>query len=78
MRLPHVFPGDNLCLHFPGEWTPEKSIATTIVPWTSEWLLHYEIWVFTGKWTGGGHQPSQGPKRDMTDPPERLGKDHRT
>ena len=29
-------------------------IADTIIPWTSEWLLHYEIWVATGIWHGGG------------------------
>jgi hypothetical protein len=61
-RLPHVFPGNDLCLHFPGEWRPDMSIAATILPWTAEWLLHYEIWRATGRWTGGGHDPGPGPK----------------
>jgi hypothetical protein len=43
-------------------------IATSIVPWASEWLLHYEIWRATGTWTGGGHEPKQGSKRDSNDP----------
>ena len=29
-------------------------IADTIVPWTCEWLVHYEIWFATGEWHGGG------------------------
>lgn len=29
-------------------------ISDTIIPWTSEWLLHYEYWVLTGIWQGGG------------------------
>jgi hypothetical protein len=56
--LPHVFKGDRLCVHFPGEWRANQLIATTILPWTSEWLLHYEIWKATGEWHGGGHEPT--------------------
>ncbi len=57
-RLPHVYPGERLCLCYPGEWNDGKMIARTIIPWASEWLLHYEIWSFTGRWHGGGHEPS--------------------
>ena len=63
--LPHVFSGaKDICLHYPGEWDPSMSIATTIVPWIAEWLLHYEIWQVTHIWTGGGHEPSAGTKRE--------------
>lgn len=55
--LPHVYPGDKLCLHQPGEWKSNMSIADTTLPWTSEWLYHYEIWIITGEWTGGGDWP---------------------
>jgi hypothetical protein len=55
--LPHVFRGNNLCLHMPGEWNDRMLIAETILPWTSEWLLHYELWLATGSWHGGGHEP---------------------
>jgi hypothetical protein len=55
--LPHVYPGDELCLNYPGEWDSSMSVGHTILPWASEWLLHYEIWLVTGEWTGGGvHQ----------------------
>lgn len=57
-KLPHVYDHDKqwLCLyHKPSrEWTPNMMIADTIVPWISEWLLHYEYWVVTGIWHGGG------------------------
>ena len=29
-------------------------IVDTIVPWTAEWLLHYEVWLATGEWLGDG------------------------
>lgn len=62
--LPHTFPGDRLCLYWRGQWDPSMSIAKTIVPWASEWLLYYELWVVTGEWHGGGHEPATGTKRE--------------
>lgn len=56
-RLPHVFPGDELCLNFTEEWDEGMLIASTVLPWASEWLLHYEIWKAIGHWHGGGHEP---------------------
>ena len=59
--LPHVYTGDELCLNLPGEWNSSMSIGHTILPWASEWLFHYEMWLATGKWTGGGrHLPKTG------------------
>jgi hypothetical protein len=55
--LPHVFDGGHLCLCYPWQWDGSQLIATTIVPWASEWLLHYELWKITGRWHGGGHEP---------------------
>jgi hypothetical protein len=56
-RLPHVYAGDRLCLYTPGvgDWNRSMNLALTIIPWTAEWLLHYEIWQVTDKWHGGGH-----------------------
>ena len=56
-RLPHVFEGNELCLYFKSDWQPDMDIAETIIPWASEWLLHYEIWLVTGEWQGGGIHP---------------------
>ncbi len=51
----HVYGSDDtLCLYYPGEWKGTELIAETIIPWTSEWLLYYEVWSVTGKWHGGG------------------------
>lgn len=35
-------------------------LAKTILPWTAEWLLHYEVWLVTGEWVGGGVHPNGG------------------
>lgn len=64
-RLPHVFPGDRLCLHVPQEWDVSMPLATTIIPWAAEWLYHYELWLPTGVWQGGGHEPSSGRRRGV-------------
>lgn len=60
-RLPHVYDHvkQQLCLYYgpAREWSPDKMIADTIVPWASEWLLHYEYWLVTGIWHGGGIHP---------------------
>ncbi len=61
-HLPHTYPGNELCLFYPGEWQHDRFLAVTIVPWTAEWLLHYEIWLATGEWTGGGRHPARSRK----------------
>ena len=62
-KLPHVYPRKcDLCLYYPknNEWTPEMPIYKTILPWASEWLYHYEIWLITDEWCGGGiHHENQ-------------------
>lgn len=57
-KLKHVYDTDkqHVCIYYrkAKEWDETKFIAGTIIPWTSEWLLHYEYWVATGVWHGGG------------------------
>ncbi len=59
--LPHVFSTERqqICLHYGplGEWDGSMFLARTIVPWASEWLLFYELWVITGEWLGEGIEP---------------------
>jgi hypothetical protein len=55
--LPHVYGDGTLCLHLEREWTPDMLIVHTTLPWTSEWLINYEIWRATGNWHGGGEWP---------------------
>ena len=58
-KLPHVYSNElkHICLYGKeGEsWSSEKSIVSTIVPWASEWLYYYELWLIDGQWHGGGH-----------------------
>lgn len=68
--LPHVFDDGSLCLHLENEWTSDMLMVHTTVPWTSEWLINYEIWKATGIWYGGGQWP---PTR--TPDPELTGSD---
>jgi hypothetical protein len=57
--IPHVYPGKKLCLYMPkyGEFKITDYISETIIPWTSLWLYHYEVWHITGEWKGGGEHP---------------------
>ena len=56
-RIPHRFADGTVCLYYGNEWTSDKSIAQTIVPWLLEWLFFYEGWLATGEWQGGGTHP---------------------
>lgn len=56
--LPHVYSMNTLCL-FVGnrEWNESRPVAG-LIPWVSEWLLYYELWLATGgEWLGGGVHP---------------------
>ena len=63
-NAPHMYRSKGtLCLYYPddGDWSSEKLIAYTVVPWTAEWLKYYEFWCITGKWFGP-EAPHQGNK----------------
>lgn len=58
-KLPHCYDDakQHLCLYYPrggSEWNKTMLLTKTIIPWAIEWLFHYEIWLGTGEWTGGG------------------------
>ncbi len=58
-KLPHVYNSkqQQLCLYSPSkkEWDGFSCIVDTIIPWASEWLYYFELWLSEGKWYGGGH-----------------------
>ena len=58
-KLPHVYAeGQNdICVHRPEEWNKGMCIALTIMPWISQWLYFYEVWLLTAKWLGKGTHP---------------------
>jgi len=68
IKIPHIYENDGPrpCLFLPdnNEWTGNKLIAETIIPWLSLWLFYYEIWLSTGKWLGEGHFSATGKKED--------------
>jgi hypothetical protein len=57
-KLPHCYDQkeQRLCLYYPDgrQWNSTMSLAKTVIPWIYDWLFHYEIWVGTGDWNGGG------------------------
>lgn len=63
--FPHCYEVDTanqrarLCLYHPQkyEWNRSMSVADTLIPWTCEWLFHYELWLDQGIWYGGGEHP---------------------
>lgn len=64
-QLPHVYPpaeDPTLCLFDPRaeEWNASMYLAQTTVPWSLDWLACYELWLMTGRWTGGGRHAGEG------------------
>lgn len=54
-NIKHVYthkPYPQICIYYPRyrEWTPDLSLADTIIPWISTWLNTYEYWRITGVW----------------------------
>jgi len=50
----HIYKSGGLCLYDWREqpWQRNWHLADTVIPWTAEWLLYYEIYLLTGKWIG--------------------------
>lgn len=50
----HMYSDGRLCLYYPPEdpWKHTKRISDTIIPWTAEWLVYYELYQIDGKWHG--------------------------
>lgn len=65
--FPHKFEVDpknnsvKICLHLHHEFDSTNLISDFIIPWATEWLYFYEIWLATGEWCGGGKHPGQLP-----------------
>jgi hypothetical protein len=59
--IPHTYNTTRPCLYVPGTWYDNLSLAKTILPWSLEWLLYYELWSAGGDWQGGGIHPEDRP-----------------
>lgn len=67
-KLPHVYDhkAQQLCLYSISnkEWSSRQLIVKTIIPWASEWLFYYELWLISGDWLGGGHDEYEWENKD--------------
>lgn len=52
----HIYKDGALCLFDPRKspWSSDMMLQNTIIPWTAEWLVFYELWKNTGEWLGEG------------------------
>lgn len=48
----HVYKDLSLCLFYPNDFsfTYKSHLYNTIIPWTHEWFVFYELYLITGKW----------------------------
>lgn len=48
----HMYSDGSLCLYYPKDysWTPSSNLYNTIIPWTHEWFIFYELYLLTGEW----------------------------
>ena len=65
-RAEHMYGDSEPCVYLPksGEWSADKLLAETLVPWTMLWLVFYETWLVTGIWDGGGVHPVVPPPKE--------------
>lgn len=50
----HIYKSGNLCLYHPPSqpWSADKNLHETIIPWTAEWLVFYELYLIERRWLG--------------------------
>ena len=50
----HMYRDGTLCLYHPPTqpWSGANDMHKTIIPWTAEWLVYYELYLSEGKWLG--------------------------
>lgn len=66
--IPHIYDSSEakrkvmLCLSYK-DWQPSQAYTDTFIPWAMEWILHFEAWLYTGEWNGGGKHPQQSQAR---------------
>jgi hypothetical protein len=43
LSLPHVYADGTLCLHESDDWSEQMFMVESIILWTAEWLVNYEM-----------------------------------
>jgi hypothetical protein len=67
----HMYKDGSLCLYDyrVRPWDPVRDrVDETILPWTAEWLLYYELFLMTGRWMGPEAPHDHDVWRDNGDP----------
>jgi hypothetical protein len=66
----HMYSDGSLCLYDWREqsWQNKWHLHETIIPWTAEWLVFYELFLLTGVWHGKSADPGAKPpiENDVT------------
>lgn len=57
----HFYRDGSLCLYYPIEspWKHTDNLHEKIIPWTSEWILFFELYLLEGEWLGKSAPHSQ-------------------
>ena len=63
--VPHVYDTGNLCVHDEHDWAPSLLLVDSIVAWTIEWLLFWELFMATGRWFGDGPGNDSPPREPL-------------
>lgn len=50
----HIYKEGPLCVYYWKEqpWLDRYHLHETVIPWTAEWLVFYELYLLTGIWYG--------------------------
>lgn len=70
----HFYKEGTLCLYDWREQPWEKSwrLADTVIPWTSEWILFYELYLLTREWRGESALHGDAKETEPEPPPSQF------
>lgn len=62
----HMYKDHSLCLSYPPDikWTERTNIHEYTIPWLSEWILYYELYLINGGDWEGKESPVHFTERD--------------
>jgi hypothetical protein len=67
--VPHVYNTGDLCVYDDHDWSPRLLLIDSIVAWTIEWLLFWELFLATGRWFGDGPDDGSPPREPLEQVP---------
>lgn len=75
----HMYEDESLCLYDWRQqpWQPQWHIHETIIPWTAEWLVFFELYELSGKWLGKSALHGNPEKVVLSPPALDVASDHK-